>query len=34
MDDVEVFYEAYADEEMLALRTEEGIQIQVSANDQ
>jgi hypothetical protein len=34
MDDVEVFYEAYADEEMLALRTEDGIQIQVSANDQ
>lgn len=34
MDDVEVFYEAYADEEMLALRTENGIQIQVSADEQ
>ncbi len=34
MNDVEVFYEAYADEEMLALRTEDGIQIQVAADEQ
>lgn len=31
---VEVFYEAYADEEMLALRTEDGIHIQVAADQQ
>ena len=33
-DDVEVFYEAYADEEMLSLRTEDGIHIQVAADEQ
>lgn len=34
MDDVEVFYEAYADEEVLALRTEDGIVVKVAAEDQ
>lgn len=34
MEDVEVFYEAYADEEVLALRTEDGIVVKVAAEDQ
>lgn len=33
-EEVEVFYEAYADEEMLSLRTEDGIHIQVAADHQ
>jgi hypothetical protein len=33
-EEVEVFYEAYAEEEMLSLRTEDGIHIQVAADHQ
>lgn len=33
-EEIEVFYEAYAEEEMLSLRTEDGIHIQVAADHQ
>lgn len=34
MEDVEVFYEAYAEKEVLALRTEDGTIVKIAAEDQ